>query len=106
MEDFENFTPYETPEEGLEEYLESFIETRKQDLEDIKENYVKNNIENVKKILHKWEGYAEPYGFGGLRVFSAQLRACLNLQKPAVFEKIYTRIGAYLLYKEKTLLNR
>lgn len=106
MEDFKNFTAHESPEEGLEEYLETFLSRRFDDLENIKENFVKNDHSNVKKILHKWEGFAEPYGFGGLRVFSTQLRACMQLQKNELFEKIYTQIHAYLRYKEKTMLER
>src|SRR5690554_1428319 len=104
--DFENFTAFETPEEGLEEYLENFLDKRRSDLDEMKTWYEKNDMENVKKILHKWEGFAEPYGFGGLRVFSGQVRASIQLQKPELFEKICTQLQAYLLYKERTLLER
>lgn len=103
MKEFKNFTPHEEPEEGLEEYLESFIESRRKDLEEIKANYVKNDHESVKKILHKWEGFVEPYGFGGLRLFSTQIRACIQLHKSELFEKIYAETKAYLNYKEVTL---
>lgn len=104
MSDFADFTPFETPEEGLEEYAESFISSRRKDLEDMRAFFVNNDIENVKKILHKWEGFAEPYGFGGLRTFSTQTRTLIKLQKTELFEKLYTQIQAYLLYKEQTLL--
>lgn len=103
MEDFKNFTPFETPEEGLEEYAEGFIASRRKDVEELKAYYENNDQENVKKILHKWEGFAEPYGFGGLRTFSTQIRACLQLQKNEVFEKIYTNLNDYLDYKQSTL---
>lgn len=106
MEDFENFTPYEVPEDGLEEYIESFIASRKKDLSEIKDYFAKDEFSNVKKILHKWEGFAEPYGFGGLRTFSTQIRTCIQLHKPELFEKIYIQIQAYLCYKERTLLER
>ena len=104
MQDFKDFTPFETPEEGLEEYLENFISSRRKDLEDLKSFFDKGEVENVKKILHKWEGFSEPYGFGGLRTFSTQIRACLTLQKSELFEKIYIQIKDYLDYKENQFL--
>ncbi|MBC77649.1 MAG: hypothetical protein CME64_16710 [Halobacteriovoraceae bacterium] len=104
MKDFKNFTAFEVPEDGLEDYLESFIESREQDLKDIRASLKEDNFQNVKKILHKWEGYAEPYGFGGLRTFASRFRAAIGLGKVEICFKICDDTKEYIEYKESQLL--
>ncbi|MCO4754674.1 MAG: Hpt domain-containing protein [Bacteriovoracaceae bacterium] len=106
MKDFKNFTAHEVPEAGLEEYLETFIQSRRKDLEELRESFVKSDLENVKKILHKWEGYAEPYGFGGLRTFSTRFRTLMQLHKTELSVKICDDTKEYLDYKESTMLGQ
>ena len=104
MRDFKNFTPFEKPEEGLEDFLEDFIVNRRKDVELMADFFEKNQYEDVKKILHKWEGFAEPYGFGGLRHFSSQIRTVIKLHKSELFGKIHQEIKDYLDYKEQSLI--
>lgn len=105
MKDFKNFTAFEVPEVGLEDYLETFIESRKKDLGEIENSLSEDDYQNVKKILHKWEGYAEPYGFGGLRVFASRFRAAMNLGKSEICLKLCNDTRDYIVYKESQLLS-
>lgn len=101
MKEFHNFTIHEQAQEGLEPFIEKFIDKRFYDLKTIRAALSQQRYEDVKKILHMWEGFSEPYGFGGLIVFSARFRDALNLQNSDAFESILVECECYLNFKKE-----
>jgi len=63
----------EKPSPGLETFVVEFLSDRQKELVEVYQFVKVKNFEALQKTAHKWKGFSEPYGFGGLGVVSVEL---------------------------------
>ena len=88
---------------GLEEYAQEFLEDRFMELEDMRKYYVNSDLENIRKLAHKWKGFCVPYGFIKLETLSESLEKAAiesNQQESLVY---IDQINEYLKAKKIAL---
>ena len=96
-------------EPGLEDFLEDFLKDRRSETIALKSALAdesKNSeevCEDLRKIGHKWKGFAAPYGFMGLIEFSQELSRLKDDFKADTAEEILSRVETYLNEKESQL---
>lgn len=91
----------EVPIHDLEQHYDRFRNDRLEDLVEIGINLDKNEYENILKVLHRWKGCCEPFGFGKLMYFADQIESFLVSKLYFNISQTLTDIKHYLIFKKR-----
>ena len=87
----------------LAPFAKEFIQDRREEISALKSKE-SINFEFLSNLVHRWKGFAEPYGFGKLIVFGDKLLLeARNSDNDNKILNILDEIESYLEFKEEEL---
>lgn len=90
----------EKPLPGLEPFFDEFLRDRTEECNgELSTALATSDFEAIRRLAHKWKGFCEPYGFGGLGQMAIRLEQQAAAQNMAECQKLFEQIQAYLATK-------
>ena len=88
---------------GLEEYSKEFLSDRVGELEEMRHFLNTADLEQVRRMAHKWKGFCAPYGFNYLETLSCSLEKTAEKMDAVKSLELINQISEYLIKKENYL---
>lgn len=95
----------EKPSPGLEPFVAEFLQDRKAEMKTLQELHGCRDMAGIKKIVHPWKGFSEPYGFKHLGEVAQQVEQAITDNVHCDLSELLVHLNDYLRVKEKQFTN-